>query len=435
MAYPNRSHGISEGAGTSRHLFELLTRYLREHLPAGGRWRSSSGCATGPAAPDWIDEPQNPWLEERFMRSAGWIGFAAISMLITAAIMPLGCSGMRGPEMLVIAKQGNRPFGGVVVGDLTQRAFACDHGYVDWQIPPNARELPLLFVHASSKKTWETAFDGDRDGFIPIFLRRGYAIYTTDLPRTGQAGQGCAPSRYDPDEQWSIQTSVTNWRYGTWLPGEAAPTFYPGVQFPTDDPAALDEFYRIQTPEFDAPENLAVETDALAVLLDEIGPAIMVTHSSTGIRGWIAAMKSNQAAAIVSYEPGDFVYPEGELPPPLPTADGRMQSPGREVPLEEFLALTRLPIQIVWGDYIPKVLDPSHIGPLATLDSRRRNVVRARLMVDAINRHGGDAQNLRLPDIGITGNTHFPMLDLNNVEIADVLSAFLEEKGLDERKR
>jgi dipeptidyl-peptidase-4 len=37
MAYPNRSHGISEGAGTTRHLYELLTRYLNEKLPAGPR--------------------------------------------------------------------------------------------------------------------------------------------------------------------------------------------------------------------------------------------------------------------------------------------------------------------------------------------------------------------------------------------------------------
>ena len=35
MAYPNRSHGIYEGRGTSRHVFELLTRYLHENLPAG----------------------------------------------------------------------------------------------------------------------------------------------------------------------------------------------------------------------------------------------------------------------------------------------------------------------------------------------------------------------------------------------------------------
>jgi len=35
MAYPNRTHGISEGAGTTRHLFGLLTRYLTDNLPAG----------------------------------------------------------------------------------------------------------------------------------------------------------------------------------------------------------------------------------------------------------------------------------------------------------------------------------------------------------------------------------------------------------------
>jgi dipeptidyl-peptidase-4 len=37
MAYPNRSHGIYEGPGTTRHVFGLLTRYLFEHLPAGPR--------------------------------------------------------------------------------------------------------------------------------------------------------------------------------------------------------------------------------------------------------------------------------------------------------------------------------------------------------------------------------------------------------------
>ena len=35
MAYPNRSHGISEGDGTSLHLRRTMTRYLEEHLEAG----------------------------------------------------------------------------------------------------------------------------------------------------------------------------------------------------------------------------------------------------------------------------------------------------------------------------------------------------------------------------------------------------------------
>ena len=35
MAYPNRSHGIYEGAGTTRHLYGLLTQYLNKKLPPG----------------------------------------------------------------------------------------------------------------------------------------------------------------------------------------------------------------------------------------------------------------------------------------------------------------------------------------------------------------------------------------------------------------
>jgi dipeptidyl-peptidase 4 len=37
MVYPNRSHCICEGEGTDLHLFSLLTRYLEQNMPAGGR--------------------------------------------------------------------------------------------------------------------------------------------------------------------------------------------------------------------------------------------------------------------------------------------------------------------------------------------------------------------------------------------------------------
>ena len=35
MAYPNRSHAIDEGEGTSLHLYDLLTSYLETHMPPG----------------------------------------------------------------------------------------------------------------------------------------------------------------------------------------------------------------------------------------------------------------------------------------------------------------------------------------------------------------------------------------------------------------
>ena len=37
MAYPNRSHSIREGTGTTRHLRELMTTYLQANLPPGPR--------------------------------------------------------------------------------------------------------------------------------------------------------------------------------------------------------------------------------------------------------------------------------------------------------------------------------------------------------------------------------------------------------------
>lgn len=37
MSYPNRTHGISEGAGTSQHLALTFTKFLKENCPPGGR--------------------------------------------------------------------------------------------------------------------------------------------------------------------------------------------------------------------------------------------------------------------------------------------------------------------------------------------------------------------------------------------------------------
>lgn len=37
MSYPNRTHSISEGEGTARHLSSTYTKFLKENCPAGGR--------------------------------------------------------------------------------------------------------------------------------------------------------------------------------------------------------------------------------------------------------------------------------------------------------------------------------------------------------------------------------------------------------------
>ena len=51
----------------------------------------------------------------------------------------------------------------------------------------------------------------------------------------------------------------------------------------------------------------------------------------------------------------------------------------------------------------------------------------ARKFVEAINRHGGNAMLVELPKIGIYGNTHFLMQDLNNTELARLLDEWLND--------
>jgi hypothetical protein len=127
----------------------------------------------------------------------------------------------------------------------------------------------------------------------------------------------------------------------------------------------------------------------------------------------------------VAFEPGSgFIFPEGEIPPAMPSAAGTL-SP-EAVPLADFQKLTRIPIVIYYGDNFP-------VEPTAERgqDNWRVRLAMAKLWVASVNKHGGDARLVHLPEIGIKGNTHFPFSDLNNVEIADLVSKFLAEKKLD----
>ena len=291
-----------------------------------------------------------------------------------------------------------------------------DHAYVFYQVPVNARRLPLVFWHGhgQSAKTWETTPDG-REGFQTIFLRRGFPVYVIDQPRRGRAGRSTQPVTITaaPDEQMWFGI----FRLGVW------PNLYPNVQFSRDS-AALNQFFRQSVPNT-GPYDVAVNTAAVSALFDKIGPGVLVTHSQSGALGWRTAIKNRNIRAIVSYEPGgDFVFPAGETPPPI--AFGARSFTPPTIQLAEFIELTRIPIIIYYGDNIP---DEPSTNP--GQEQWRVFQATARAWRDVVNRHGGDVTLVELPAIGIRGNTHFPMSDLNNLEIANLLSDFLRQKRLD----
>ena len=201
------------------------------------------------------------------------------------------------------------------------------------------------------------------------------------------------------------------------------PDYFPGVKF-AQDPETLNQYFR-QTAPNTGPFDVQLASDFVAALFEKIGPGILVSHSMGGGVGWFSALKSANIRAIVSYEPGsNFIFPEGETPPPMESSAGPLVAVG--APLEDFKKLTRIPIVIYYGDFIP---DTPSDNP--GQDQWRVRLDMARLWAQAVNRHGGNATVVHLPAIGIRGNTHFPFSDLNNIEIADLMSKFLNEKGLD----
>ncbi|MCK9421476.1 MAG: alpha/beta fold hydrolase [Bacteroidales bacterium] len=291
-----------------------------------------------------------------------------------------------------------------------------DHAFVFYQIPEKARKFPLVFWHGFGQfsKTWETTPDG-REGFQNIFLRRGFSVYLVDQPRRGNAGRSTVAGTITPvpDEQEWFDT----FRIGIW------PDYFPGVQF-AKDPETLNQYFRQMTPNT-GPFDMGVISDAVSELFNKIGQGILVTHSQSGGPGWLTAIKNQQVKAVVAYEPGsNFVFPEGDVPPPILSSAGPLTAIG--VPMSDFIKLTKIPIILYYGDNIPEkpVENPGQDGWRARLEM-------AGLWRDKVNRYGGDVTLVHLPEIGIHGNTHFPFSDLNNVEIADLLSKFLHDKGLD----
>ena len=308
-----------------------------------------------------------------------------------------------------IQKQGSFAVGGKVVGDPNKQSLHCDHGYVDFQIPTNPRRINLVMWHSAAAAAWQNRWDGG-EGFQSIFLRRGFPVYIWDGPHVGRANWGCTEHRYTPGEGRD-QGNFTAWRFGV-----DYPNWFEGVQFPTKDPEAWNQASRARYLEFDTIENAQLQSDAAARLMDRIGPSIALTNSAGGMRALLTALKTNNLAGIVMYENVGYLYPKGEGPGVPQTGFGPI-----EVPLEEFKRLTKIPMQVVWGDNVDKS---------ATYSERLKH---SRLFVETVKKYGGKAQMLMLPDAGLKGNTHIPFADMNNVAVADLLSKFLADNGLDKR--
>ena len=307
-----------------------------------------------------------------------------------------------------------------------QRAYG-DFAYVEYQKPVRAKRLPLVFQHggAQSKRTWETRVDG-HEGFNTLFLRAGYSVYLLDQPRTGESN--LSTKAITPGTPWAgnpmygDKTLYILSRVGHY-DDKGNPV--PNEQFPEGEAAyqAFEQSWTVGTGTLDNDLNANV----LAQAVDKIGGAVVVTHSMGGTIGWRAALKTKGVKAIIAYEPGgtEFLFPDDEMPKITKARFAPLSAPALGVPRSTWMALTEIPIVLYYGDHIK--LGSRNVGE----DKWGTELAMARQFVDTINRHGGDATLVHLPDLGIRGNSHFLMGEKNNVKIMKLALKWLHEKGLD----
>jgi pimeloyl-ACP methyl ester carboxylesterase len=178
--------------------------------------------------------------------------------------------------------------------------------YVEYQIPAGApQDLPIVLVHGGSRTGADYLMTPDgRPGWRDFFLRRGFPIYIVD-----QVARGRSPyvdniygeSRYQTYD-FVMQRFAASENYELWPQAERH-TRWPGNAEPGDP--SFDNYYAggigsMQDREMQNQMNI----DALAALLDRIGPAIVVVHSQSGAYGWpLVQARPDLVKALVALEP------------------------------------------------------------------------------------------------------------------------------------
>lgn len=272
--------------------------------------------------------------------------------------------------------------------------------YVQFRIPANVTGVPVVMVHGSnhSGATYETTPDG-REGWATYFVRHGHPVYVVDHVGRGRSGFDPTPLNEAVGQSDAKRTHAAPLygREGAWVNfrfGPRYPVPFPGEQFPLE---AQDQYFSQLVPNAEELPNGpsgAATINALAALLDKIGPAAVVVHSQSGIYGLELVHRRPQLVRA-------FISVEGGCAPIEP-----------EVVKSAFATV---PMMSLWGD--------NSVGAIGINGDGRRNACKD--LIAAINAAGGHGTFYLLPEHGMKGNSHMMMLDKDNLAIADVMLEWL----------
>lgn len=333
--------------------------------------------------------------------------------------------------------------GGQYVGEPGKEIMA-GQMYVERLAPREVRQpLPIILIHgaAQTATNWMQTPDG-RKGWAEYFIEQGYVVYMVDQPARGR-------SVWHPEINGKlrmftarqIETLFTaSHELGTW-PQAKLHTQWPGTGRKGDP--AFDAFYATQVVSLQSDsETQTLAKAAGGALLDRIGAAILLTHSQSGLLGWVMAeARPALVRAIVALEPSGppfhnqapndpkaRAYGVTDIPlaydPPISSPDELVTERHSSSEGPGLITCTRqkgTPRKLVALSKTPVMLAVSEASYHAPYDHcTAAYLAQAGVPVDFV----------RLQDHGLKGNGHMMMIEKNNLEVAGFVHGWLVKKNL-----
>jgi pimeloyl-ACP methyl ester carboxylesterase len=379
-----------------------------------------------------------------------------LALTLFLAIVALAQTNKTGP--LSIARQGYL-FAGGKYSEVKGKKLMNGQLYAEFQIPSKmTHPYPIVMIHGGrqSGSNFTGTPDG-REGWAQFFLRAGYAVYVVDQPGRARAAYQSdiyGPLSPDIDIDFTQRRFTSGEHYNLW-PQAHLHTQWPGQGEP-DDPV-FDQFIASQLPGIsDFTVQQLVSRDAILALLEKIGPAILLTHSQSGAFGWpVADAQPDLVKAIVAVEPNGppFIDVENTGAPDWfrdastkarpwgVTADRLAYSPPAAEASDLVIEREEKPdspsLAKCWLQKAPARQLPNlqKVPILVVTSEASYHASYDHCTVKYLDQAGIHATWTKLAEIGIKGNGHMMMLEKNNMEIAAVISRWLEKRVPDAAKK
>jgi pimeloyl-ACP methyl ester carboxylesterase len=276
--------------------------------------------------------------------------------------------------------------------------------YVQYQIPPDSdQHVPVVMVHGCclSSKTWETTPDG-RMGWNEYFVRKNRSVYLAD--QSSRARSGFDGSTINAVKAGTVQPSqlpnvIMATHQTAWTVFRFGPSFgkpFPDGQFPIE---SVDELYKQMIPDLNSTLPMPNPTwKNMAALAVKLKQAVLIGHSESGFFPEQAALiDPTGIKGMISIE----------MPCPA-MSDSQISS------------LAKIPMLIMFGDHLADVQAEGPANWNASFEGCDK-------FVQQVKNAGGDAEMMYLPKLGIKGNSHMLMQDRNNLDLADLLLAWIDK--------